>query len=85
MSWTTSAPPPSDARVRVDPLAAGEPFAAAVARLDQAHDLAVLLSAVPLADGGGDLTATDQMAPQAAGDGDRAWRDRQMPAAPPGR
>ena len=54
------------ARAWVDPLAGGSAFAATVARLDQAHDLAVLLSAVHLPTAAGDLAATDQMAPQAA-------------------
>lgn len=55
-----------DARVRVDPLAGGQAFEAAVARQDQAHDLAVLVSAVRLPAVAGELAATDQMAPQAA-------------------
>jgi hypothetical protein len=54
-----------DAQVKVDPLAGGEAFEAAVARLDQAHDLAVLISGVPLPATAGDLAATDQIAPRA--------------------
>ena len=54
-----------NARVRVDPLAGGESFEAFVARLDQAHDLAVLVSDVQLPTTTGELTATDQMAPRA--------------------
>jgi hypothetical protein len=52
----------ADAPVRVDPLAGGEPFQAAVARLDPVHDLAVLTSAAGLAPVSGALTATGQMA-----------------------
>ncbi len=54
-----------DAQVGVEPLAGGEAFEAAVARLDQAHDLAVLISGVPLPATAGELAATDQMAPRA--------------------
>jgi len=54
-----------DARVGVDPLAGGQAFGAAVARLDQAHDLAVLVSDVLLPATAGELAATDQMAPRA--------------------
>jgi CHAT domain/Trypsin-like peptidase domain len=53
-----------DARVGVDPLGGGEAFGAAVARLDQAHDLAVLICDVPLLATAGDLAATDQVAPR---------------------
>jgi hypothetical protein len=52
--------------VRVDPLAGGQAFEAAVARLDRARDLAVLVSTVPLPATAGELAATDQMAPRAA-------------------
>ena len=55
-----------DARVRVDPLAGGEAFDAAVVRLDQAHDLAVLVCDARLPATAGPLTATDQMALRAA-------------------
>jgi tetratricopeptide (TPR) repeat protein len=54
-----------DARIGVDPLAGGETLQAAVARLDQAHDLAVLIGDVPLPATAGELAATDQMAPRA--------------------
>ena len=45
----------------VDPLAGGEAFGAAVARMDPLHDLAVLISAASLPAVAGPLTATDQM------------------------
>ena len=54
-----------DARIGVDPLAGGAAFQAAVARLDQDHDLTVLISDVPLPGTAGELAATDQMAPRA--------------------
>ena len=50
-----------DARVRVDPLAGGEAFDAAVARMDPLRDLAVLTSAAGLPAVAGPLTATDQV------------------------
>ncbi len=50
-----------DAQVRVDPLAGGDPFDAAVARLDQAHDLSVMVSDARLPASIRELTATDQM------------------------
>ena len=50
-----------DARVRIDPLAGGEAFDAAVARMDPLRDLAVLTSAAGLPTVAGPLTATDQM------------------------
>ena len=53
------------AQVRVDPLAGGEAFEAAVARLDQAHDLAVLISGDSLPGTAGEVAATDQMPPRA--------------------
>ena len=53
-----------DARIRVDPLAGGEPFEATVARLDQPHDLAVLACEVHLPATVGELAATDRMAPR---------------------
>jgi tetratricopeptide (TPR) repeat protein len=52
--------------VGVDPLAGGTASEARVARLDQAHDLAVLVCEVHLPATAGDLVATDQMAPRAA-------------------
>jgi Trypsin-like peptidase domain len=55
-----------DARVRIDPLAGGEAFDAAVKRLDQAHDLGVLKAERHLSATAEELTATDQMAPQTA-------------------
>jgi hypothetical protein len=55
-----------NARVRIDPLASGEAFDAAVARLDQAHDLAVLVSERHLSASAEELAATDQMAPRTA-------------------
>jgi len=51
-----------DARVRIDPLAGGEAFDAAVARLDLLRDLAVLTSAARLPTVTGPLAATDQVA-----------------------
>ena len=54
----------ADAGVQVDPLAGGGAFEAAVARLDQAHDLAVLISGVQLPSVTSELTATDRMAPR---------------------
>ena len=51
------------AAVTVDPLAGGETFTAAVGRLDQSHDLAVLTCPVRLPAAAGNLTATDSMAP----------------------
>ena len=54
------------ARVRIDPLAGGEAFDAAVKRLDQAHDLGVLVAERHLSAMAGELTATDQMAPRTA-------------------
>jgi WD40 repeat protein len=51
----------SDATVWVDPLAGGESFAAAVARLDPVHDLAVLAGEASLPAATGQLAATDQM------------------------
>ena len=53
-------------RVGVDPLAGGGASEARVARLDQAHDLAVLVCDVHLPAITGDLVATDQMAPRTA-------------------
>ena len=53
------------ARVGVDPLAGGHAFGAAVARLDERHDLAVLVCDVPLLATAGELAATDQMAARA--------------------
>ena len=50
-----------DARVRIDPLAGGEAFDAAVARMDSLRDLAVLTSAVGLPTVAGPLWATDQV------------------------
>ena len=50
-----------EARVRIDPLAGGEAFDAAVARLDPLRDLAVLTSAAGLPAVAGPLTATDQI------------------------
>jgi hypothetical protein len=55
-----------NARVRIDPLASGEAFEAAVARLDQDHDLAVLVSERHLSASAEELTATDRMAPRTA-------------------
>ena len=52
-----------DTCVLVDPLAGGESFGAAVVRLDQAHDLAVLVCDVPLLATAWELAATDRMAP----------------------
>jgi len=49
------------ARVRVDPLAGGEPFDAAVARLDQLRDLAVLTCDARLPAEAGQLAVTDQV------------------------
>ena len=51
------------AAVTVDPLAGGETFTAAVGRLDQSHDLAVLTCPVQLSATAKNLTATDSMAP----------------------
>ena len=51
-----------DARVRVDPLAGGTAFDAAVARMDPVRDLAVLTCAAGLPAVAGPLAATDQMA-----------------------
>ena len=48
--------------MRVDPLAGGEPFSAAVARMDPVRDLAVLTAEARLPAAAGPLTATDQMA-----------------------
>ena len=53
-------------RVRIDPLASGKAFDAVVARLDQAHDLAVLVSEGHLSASAEELIATDQMAPRTA-------------------
>ena len=53
-------------RVEVDPLAGGGASEARVARLDQAHDLAVLVCEVHLPATAGDLAATDHMAPRTA-------------------
>jgi len=50
-----------DARVRIDPLAGGEAFEAAVARVDSLRDLAVLTSAAGLPTVAGPLAATDQI------------------------
>jgi hypothetical protein len=50
-----------DARVRIDPLAGGEGFDAAVARIDPLRDLAVLTSDAGLPTVAGPLTATDQV------------------------
>jgi tetratricopeptide (TPR) repeat protein len=50
------------ARVQVDPLLAGDPFDAVVARLDQVHDLSVLVCDARLPASVGEFTATDQMA-----------------------
>ena len=50
-----------NARVRVDPLAGGESFGAAVVRMDPLRDLAVLAADASLAGVVGALTATDQM------------------------
>ena len=55
-----------DARVGVGPLAGGEAFEAAVARLDQARDLAVLVSDAHLPATAGELAATDQVVARAA-------------------
>jgi uncharacterized protein YidB (DUF937 family) len=51
----------ANARVRIDPLAGGAAFDAAVACLDDEHDLAVLTSAGGLPAVTGPLTATDQV------------------------
>ena len=51
-----------DAPVRIDPLAGGERFQAAVARADPLRDLAVLTCEAQLPAVAGPLTATDQMA-----------------------
>ena len=50
-----------DARVGVDPLAGGEAFGAAVARIDPLRDLAVLAADAGLPEVAGALVATDQM------------------------
>jgi tetratricopeptide (TPR) repeat protein len=50
-----------DAQVQVDPLAGGEAFGAAVARMDPLRDLAVLTSSASLPAVAGPLAATDQM------------------------
>jgi len=50
------------ARVQVDPLGGGPAFPASVTRLDQAHDLAVLVSETALSASADELTATDQLA-----------------------
>ena len=50
-----------EARVRIDPLAGGDAFDAAVARLDSVRDLAVLTSVASLPAVAGPLTATDQI------------------------
>jgi tetratricopeptide (TPR) repeat protein len=50
-----------DARVRVDPLAGGEPFDAVVAGVDPLRDLAVLTSDTRLPAVTGPLTVTDQL------------------------
>ena len=63
-----------NARVRIDPLAGGEAFDAAVARLDPLRDLAVLTSAAGLPAVAGPLTATDQMPLRVHGHGDGARR-----------
>ena len=47
--------------VQIDPLAGGDSFSAAVARLDRTHDLAVLVGDAHLPETAGDLTSTDQM------------------------
>jgi S1-C subfamily serine protease len=54
-----------DAPVGVDPLAGGDRFGADVVRLDQAHDLAVLVSEAALPGTTAVLAATDQMEPRA--------------------
>ena len=51
-----------NSRVRVDPLAGGDSFDVAVARMDPVHDLAVLIGEVQLSATAEALTATDQMA-----------------------
>jgi len=50
-----------NAQVRIDPLAGGEAFDAAVARMNPLRDLAVLTSAASLPAVAGPLTATDQI------------------------
>ena len=50
-----------DAELGVDALAGGEPFGAAVARMDPLRDLAVLAADARLAEVAGGLTATDQI------------------------
>lgn len=50
-----------EARVRVDPLAGGEPFGATVVRFDPLRDLAVLTCDAPLPAVAGKLTATGPM------------------------
>jgi hypothetical protein len=50
-----------NARVRIDPLAGGEAFDAAAARMDPLRDLAVLTTAAGLPTVAGRLVATDQM------------------------
>jgi hypothetical protein len=52
--------------VQVDPLAGGDSFAVAVARVDPVHDLAVLISDAGLPGTVGLLTPTDRMALRAA-------------------
>ncbi len=56
----------ADAGVRVDPLAGGAAFDAAVWRLDPVHDLAVLTCDAGLPATAGLLTATDRVAPRTA-------------------
>ena len=55
-----------NARVRIDPLASGEAFDAAVARLDRPMTWRSLVSERGLSASAEELTATDQMAPRAA-------------------
>ena len=50
-----------DARIRIDPLAGGAAFDAAVTRMDPLRDLAVLTCTAGLAAVAGPLTATDQI------------------------
>jgi hypothetical protein len=50
-----------DRAVQVDPLAGGNQFTAAVARVDRARDLAVLISVAGLPTTAGPLTATDEV------------------------
>jgi hypothetical protein len=50
-----------NARVRIDPLAGGRAFEAAVVRMDPLRDLAVLTTATGLSAAAGPLVATDQV------------------------